>query len=536
MKRPTTRQVLVGVAAIVVGLVLLSLLVLRLALPELLRSRAERTLSEALKQPVSIGRARVSLLGGEVSFSRISVKGPEGFSDDDFASLRRVSLDAGFLFLQLPAVESITIERPEWNLVVRGDGARSYRAFRDILDPPEEIDSAVPVAEAPTQEPAGTPEPAPKPQREGKKRDRTIKIDRILVTDARLSIRDEFAAEEPLEISASIGSVSLHDIAVASGIGTTMSGRIENVTLRTTDRWQEPVFLSIPAIHFRIEFPADRDAGETILHEFVVEEPRLVLETNAKRTDRQRMENLNDFSHAMRNALSSDLPTRIEDDDEEDTTTMDDPTIEDPDGEDEKTDRKKRERRSAKTVVENAALRDGTIVLHTPRQDTATTTFESIGLSLENATLPHQRGDKARLEGTVRSGQLNATLTVRGEGALLAPTLMERRTLEIRGTNLPLHLLRDVRSGTLNASVDATIEQGRAVGTVLFASSKIDTERRSRGSARTIFRTIEIMSALGVGREPIPFDIPLARDDMYDTVGAVLDDVQSHSAGQNSSP
>lgn len=520
----------IGVAVVV----LVPLLIFRMMLPELIRGRAETALSEALNQPVTIGRARVGVIDGHVSLSRISLSGPDGFSDEDFASVRRVTVDAGMFFVGLPTVESVTIERPRWSLVVREDGARNYRAFRDILDPPEESEDTVEVMEAPDMPTVEAPAQPVKQRTSTAESERRISIGAVTITDARLSIRDEFAAEEPLEVSAEIGSIALEKITVAAGENALLAGRIEDVMLRTTDRWQEPSFLTIPAIRFCVELPSDRDNGEIILHEFVVEEPRMVMETNAERRERQRHENVREFSRVISNAFTSNLPLRLEDspederDDDESVVEEMPPTVAD------STDDDERERTERRMRIELAALERGVVILHTPEQDTATTMFDEVSLRLENAALPHREGDSSRLEAMLRSRQLDSELTLKAEGALLANNPMERRTVEIVGRNAPLHLLREVRSGTIDATILATVEQGRAVGSVGFSAGEIDTESNADGPARMIFRSIEFMSALGVGREPIPFDIPIGREDAYDTVGAVVLDVQTHSAGGSS--
>ncbi len=185
------KVIIVLVALLVVALG--GVVALALSIDSGVETAVEEGGSHALKVPVTLDEADVSLTGGRASLKGFAVANPEGFGTEKAISLGEITTEIKLSSLTSEVIEvpEIVIRKPKIAIKTRKlglGGTNLTQLLKNLNETVEEYSS-------PGEEPAGKPEeePAGEPQH--------YKVGRILISGATISVSDTmFKGELPLTL------------------------------------------------------------------------------------------------------------------------------------------------------------------------------------------------------------------------------------------------------------------------------------------------------------------------------------------------
>ncbi|HOX05595.1 MAG TPA: AsmA family protein [Planctomycetota bacterium] len=193
--------------AVVVVLVLVVVGIVILSLNSIVKTGAEKGGTYALKVPVRLDSANISLFGGSAELKGFSVDNPPGY-DQNKKAIRfgevRASVRPGSLSEEVIEIPEVVIRQPE--ISVEGD-LKDGSNIQKLLKNLEETVGSGGAGKPPADKPA----PGGKDEGPGKK----LRIGRILIEDAKVSLGATFLGGEAG--SATLPKIELKDIGTGPG-------------------------------------------------------------------------------------------------------------------------------------------------------------------------------------------------------------------------------------------------------------------------------------------------------------------------------
>ncbi len=194
--KKTLKIVLISLGILVALLVIVGGVAL-LSLDSMLETGVRKGGSYALKTPVELESAKLSVVHGTVSLKGFSVANPQGFDPGKALSFSEVSagVEPGSIFEEVIVVPEVVIRRPEVSIVGSlKDGSNIQKLLKNL---DETVGSSGGAKEPGT--PARPDAPAQAPADEGP--GRGLKIGRILIEDAKVSLGADILGGEPASVT-----------------------------------------------------------------------------------------------------------------------------------------------------------------------------------------------------------------------------------------------------------------------------------------------------------------------------------------------
>ncbi len=460
------------------GFVVILLIIVRMVLPSIIVTQAEKNATKILKTEVKLANVDLYLMQGKVVLEGLEVASAEGMHSDQIFRIDSVLADVQLtsLLSDTIVIENVEIDAPQANFDTMTDGRRSLaeflKAFEKEEAPPVETETP-PTEEAPAEEPVEVEKSgAPK----------AIRVDRLAINNLQFNMYDAFAGETPSTSAVEFSGLEILDFNFVPKEITNSEvplTRLHLEALRVTvpEKFERGALLVLPELILEVDIqdilrsnpaPAIRVAKleKNGLH--VVAESFPTSRINAM------PENLEYFLTMIQNATSPGEPKKF-------VTEETGPSIQDTQVEVEvaQADSEVVESEESAPPVANSATTKETAgaappkitidylsfqewrieeVIH-EREDEAEV-IEDFNLRLEDVSYPYSEGTEGILNLGFKMSEYDMSLKLAAKGELTNLNNDRKVQLSLNLANLPLERVPQVESGLVNLlDINATLDQ-----------------------------------------------------------------------------
>jgi hypothetical protein len=495
---------------VVGGLVVVGGVVGRIMAPGIIRGQIEAQGSKILGTPVTCADVDLSLLGGGVTLSGITIANIPGFEAKNLFELQEVAVNVSLMSLlgSTITVEEIRVNGPKVALETNKEGKRNLQELlAQIKAAQAQTAEEAPAEPAPAAEPSATP---------------GILLSRLTLDSMSVQFIDQFAhTEGPLRHSVNLGALEVSDLLVppsdAKEASQVMTLALRDFALSVSDRFSEPKFLSFKETVVKIDTAKLMAslAGPTRLTDIPLvtnDSTTVVLETLRENKDDSTPENLREFVLVAQNATSAEPAKTLAQLDEEARKKAEEakqkaeePAASEPAPSDAPAEGKSAEPADRVTLaalqVKNFTFRN--INKPDPSKDLLVASTE---VDLKDVKFPHVDGNISELVLRTRPIDAESKVSLKARGEFLAAMDGKRVDVTSEITNQQLAGLPSIEAGRLNSTLTMVLDQKRAkgslkLGTQGFRFAPVEKEGKSLGG---------VLSGIGQGATQKSVELALA--------------------------